>query len=88
MPFIGAKKVWHRLRRPRPGTAVADVDTGIDYTHANFGGPGTVVTQMRNDPNFIEPGTFPTNKVIGGDHFVGSSYSVVDDDTTNDVPRA
>ena len=24
------------------GIKVAVIDTGIDYTHANFGGPGTV----------------------------------------------
>ena len=66
---------------------VADVDTGIDYTHENFGGPGTVAAYNANDPNFIEPGTFPTKKVIGGYDFVGSNYSVVDDDTTNDIPR-
>ena len=66
---------------------VAVVDTGIDYTHANFGGPGTVEAYEANDPNFIEPGTFPTNKVIGGYDFVGSNYSVTDEDPTNDIPR-
>ena len=53
---------------------VALVDTGIDYTHADFGGPGTERAYNRNDPNFVEPGSFPTAKVIGGFDFVGSNY--------------
>lgn len=40
-----------------------------------------------NDPNVIEPGTFPTDKVVGGFDFVGSDYDVLDDDTSNDIPR-
>lgn len=87
VPFIGAPKVWRQLGAKGQGMTVAVVDTGIDYTHANFGGPGTVAAYQRNDPNFIEPGTFPTDKVIGGYDFVGSNYSVTDDDPTNDVPR-
>lgn len=87
VPFIGATKVWHDFGARGQGMVVADVDTGIDYTHANFGGPGTVAAYNANDPNFIEPGTFPTSKVVGGYDFVGSNYSVTDDDTTNDIPR-
>ena len=29
---------------------VAIVDTGVDYTHADFGGPGTVEAYEANDP--------------------------------------
>ena len=50
--------VWHNYGVRGQGMVVADVDTGIDYTHANFGGPGTVAAPTtRNDPNFIEPGS-------------------------------
>jgi len=87
VPFIGATEVWKKLGAEGKGIVVADVDTGIDYTHANFGGPGTVAAYERNDPNVIEPGTFPTKKVIGGYDLVGSDYDVLDDDPTNDVPR-
>ena len=85
MPFIGATQVWNNLGVRGQGMKVAVVDTGIDYTHANFGGPGTVAAYEANDPNFIEPGTFPTNKVIGGYDFVGSDYDVLDEDPTNDI---
>ena len=87
VPFIGGTRVWQDFGARGQGMTVAVVDTGIDYTHANFGGPGTVAAYEANDPNFIEPGTFPTRKVIGGYDFVGSNYSVTDEDPTNDVPR-
>ena len=40
VPFIGATKVWKKLKDKGQGVVVADVDTGIDYTHKNFGGRG------------------------------------------------
>jgi minor extracellular serine protease Vpr len=87
VPFIGATHVWKQLGEQGQGETVAMVDTGIDYTHANFGGPGTVAAYDANDPNIIEPGTFPTRKVIGGYDFVGSNYDVLDADPDNDIPR-
>jgi subtilisin family serine protease len=86
VPFIGTPKVWNHLGARGQGITVAVVDTGVDYTHADFGGPGTVEAYDANDPTVIEPGTFPTTKVIGGYDFVGGNYSVIDDDPTNDLP--
>jgi minor extracellular serine protease Vpr len=100
VPFIGAPEVWHDLGVRGQGMNVAVIDTGVDYTHANFGGPGTVSAYENNNPNFIEtdPDTgepnFPTDKVTKGYDFVGSNYDVVDDDLggnnedpTNDIPH-
>lgn len=87
VPFIGAPEVWRRFGARGQGMRVAVVDTGIDYTHKNFGGPGTRAAYNSNNPNFIEPGTFPTKKVIAGYDLVGSNYSVLDEDTSNDIPR-
>jgi minor extracellular serine protease Vpr len=91
VPFIGATKVWRKLGVRGKGITVADVDTGIDYTHKAFGGPGTVEAYNSNDPTVIEPGTFPTDKVVGGYDFVGENYDVLDagnnEDQTNDVPQ-
>lgn len=53
---------------------VAVIDTGIDYTHAMFGGAGDSEEYAGNDPDFIEAGTFPTAKVIGGYDFAGTDY--------------
>ncbi|MGH2635178.1 MAG: S8 family serine peptidase [Actinomycetota bacterium] len=86
VPFIGAPKVWKNLDAKGQGVTVAVVDTGVDYTHADFGGPGTVEAYDANDPIVVEDGTFPTSKVVGGFDFVGANYSVIDDDPSNDVP--
>lgn len=69
------------------GLKIAIIDSGIDYTHAAFGGEGTRAAYERNDPDVVEPGTFPTSKVIGGYDFVGDNYAVSDDSTTNDIPK-
>ena len=87
VPFIKAPEVWSTYGVRGEGMRVAVVDTGIDYTHASFGGAGTVAAYEANDPTFIETGTFPTEKVIGGFDFVGENYDVLDDDTSNDTPR-
>jgi minor extracellular serine protease Vpr len=87
VPFIGAPQVWNTFGARGQGMRLALVDTGIDYTHKAFGGPGTVEAYESNDPNFVEPGTFPTAKVIGGYDFVGENYDVLDDDPSNDIPR-
>jgi minor extracellular serine protease Vpr len=87
VPFIGAPQVWSTFGARGQGMRVAVVDTGIDYTHASFGGEGTVEAYQENDPTFIETGTFPTDKVIGGFDFVGENYDVLDADASNDTPR-
>ncbi len=87
MPFIGATAVNEDLNVKGQDMRVAVVDDGIDYTHANYGGPGTVEAYESNDPAFVEPGTFPTSKVVGGYDFVGAGYDVLDDDPANDIPR-
>ena len=87
VPFIGAPQVWQGFGVRGEGMRVSLVDTGIDYTHASFGGAGTAEAYAENDPTVIEDGTFPTDKVIGGFDFVGENYDVLDDDDTNDTPR-
>ena len=87
VPFIGAPRVWKNHGAKGEGVVVAVIDSGIDYTHANFGGSGLVADFDGNDPAVIEPGTFPTAKVIGGRDFVGDTgYDPFDDDPTNDTP--
>jgi subtilisin family serine protease len=85
VPFIGAPAVWAK-GFTGAGMRVALVDTGIDYTHKDFGGPGTEAAYLANDPDVIEPGSFPTAKVIGGYDFVGGNYDVLDADPSNDTP--
>ena len=76
IPFIGVPKVWSSGNGLHgEGMRVGVIDTGIDYTHANFGGPGTVAAFSANDPNVVEPGSFPTAKVVGGTDFAGPTYN-------------
>lgn len=75
VPWIGAPDVWENYGVTGEGISIAIIDTGIDYTHANFGGPGTVEAYDANDPDVVESGTFPTAKVVGGYDFAGPVYN-------------
>jgi subtilisin family serine protease len=74
VPWIGAPQVWERLGVRGEGVRIGVIDSGIDYLHANFGGPGTREAYAVNNKNVIEPGTFPTAKVVGGFDFAGPTY--------------
>jgi subtilisin family serine protease len=74
IPFIGASTVWTELGARGTGVRVAVIDSGIDYTHKDFGGPGTAAAYKANDPTVVEPGSFPTAKVVDGYDFVGDDY--------------
>ena len=74
VPFIGAPLAWQDYGATGNGQTIAVIDGGIDYTHANFGGPGTVEAYEANDSSIIEDGTFPTAKVIDGWDFAGDDY--------------
>lgn len=87
VPFIGAGTVWNPsgLNATGKGISIGIIDSGIDYTHADFGGSGVPADFANNDATIIEPGTFPTAKVVGGFDFVGDAYDA--DDPNNDVPK-
>jgi subtilisin family serine protease len=88
VPFVGAPAVWSG-----PGAAtghgirVGVVDSGIDYTHADFGGPGTPAAYANNNRAIIEPGTFPTTKVVGGFDFAGDAYDATSSNPLNRIPN-
>ena len=73
VPYIGAASV-QGTGVDGTGVRVAVLDSGIDYTHYNLGGSGSVAEFTANDPTTIEPGTFPTAKVVGGYDFVGEDW--------------
>ncbi len=81
VPFIGAPQAW----QGPPGlhgehVRIAVIDTGVDYTHANFGGPGTVdafnaakaTSTQPADPSLFGPNA---PKVKGGTDLVGDAYN-------------
>ncbi len=73
VPYIGATAVQAQGFTGK-GIKVAVLDSGIDYTHAALGGSGNPADFANNNPDIIEPGTFPTAKVVGGYDFVGSNW--------------
>ncbi len=82
VPYIGAPQLGRLTGYHGEGTVIAVVDTGIDYTHADFGGPGTVdayaaaASQAETiDDTWQGVPLFPTAKVVGGWDFVGPNYS-------------
>jgi subtilisin family serine protease len=79
VPYIGALAAWQAGGATGAGQTIAVIDTGIDYTHATFGGPGTPAAWAANDSTLIEPGTFPTAKVIAGYDFAGNGYDAAAD---------
>lgn len=73
VPYIGATVV-QAAGFDGSGVRVAVLDSGIDYIHTNLGGSGDTTEYAANDPAIIEPGTFPTARVVGGFDFVGSVW--------------
>ncbi|MBO0924764.1 S8 family serine peptidase [Cellulomonas sp. zg-ZUI199] len=54
------------------------IDTGIDYTHATFGGPGTVeayeAAYGENGSGPVPQGSYDPDKYLGGYDFAGTDY--------------
>ena len=80
VPYIGATAV-HNKGFDGKGIRVGVVDSGIDYTHVEFGGAGTAAayeaaygTTNDDTRNTTLDGLFPTSRVVGGFDFIGESW--------------
>jgi len=76
VPYIGAKALQD-LGVTGAGVKIAILDSGIDYTHYNLGGSGSVAdfAAAAAAAGGVPPaGLFPTAKVIGGYDFVGEVW--------------
>ena len=92
VPFIGAPQAWQNTGATGAGVKVAIIDTGIDYTHADFGGPGTIAAWDYAFAHSTEdPAADPTlaaefgpsaPRVKGGWDFVGDDYNANDPGST------
>lgn len=84
--FIGARSFWNKAYSEGvgihgEGIRVAVIDSGIDYIHTNFGGPGTQeaydsVTDQGPVPNAY----YPSEKVYDGYDFAGDTYNATASD--------
>ena len=93
VPYLGVPQVWQSTGYTGKNIKVAVIDTGIDYTHANFGGPGTVEAFEKAhaaevdpaDPELFGP---EAPRVKGGWDFVGDDYDAdPESDTYQPVPH-
>jgi subtilisin family serine protease len=90
VPLIGGPETWGGTPGfTGTGMKIADIDTGLDYTHADFGGSGNVADwTCASDNSTADPSTvtcpggpvsqwFGPNapKVKGGWDFVGDNYN-------------
>ncbi|MBC8100537.1 MAG: S8 family serine peptidase [Armatimonadetes bacterium] len=88
VPFIGSDEVWTGVGGGEgytgAGTVVAIIDSGIDYTHSMFGGPGDFAANTDDTVITDLPGVFPAvfpiaalgaPKVVGGTDYVGNDYN-------------
>jgi minor extracellular serine protease Vpr len=95
VPLIGAPQAWQNTGATGAGVKVGIIDTGVDYTHADFGGAGTVAAwDYAFDHSTVDPATDsqlaaqfgPTApRVKGGTDFVGDDYNANDPD--HNVPQ-
>ena len=84
IPAVGAPSVWSGIAGGTPfhgeGMKIGIIDTGIDYTHADFGGPGTPAAYQAAlatdtappDPSMVGCATC---RVKGGTDLVGDAYT-------------
>ena len=77
--YLGVPGVWEATGLTGEGVKVAIIDTGVDYTHADFGGPGTVEAYAAADATdtvAADPALFGPDapRVKGGYDFVGDDY--------------
>lgn len=73
---------WQQTGRTGKGVNVAVLDTGLDYTQADFGGPGTTAAYQAALANTGAPtaGSYDGKKFLGGYDFAGPTYNA---DTTD-----
>ena len=83
--FIGADQANAKGFRGQ-GMKVGILDTGIDFTHAMFGGVGTPEAYKAIDPSKETP-AFPNAKVVGGIDLVGTAYDSAAADYSRRTPK-
>ena len=96
VPYVGAPQAWTTTGLTGAGVKIADIDTGIDYYHADFGGsgdPADYTYGLAHDttaPGYDADGTtvaFPSAKIPKGWDFVGDKYDASSADPSINTPQ-
>ena len=75
--YTRALDAWQQTGHTGKGVNVAVLDTGLDYTQADFGGPGTTEAyeQALASSSAPDPSWFDAKKFLGGHDFAGPTYN-------------
>ena len=74
--LVRAPQAWSTYSDLGAGSTIAIIDTGIDYTHADLGGPGTPAAyQAARAADTSAPAYPDPNKIAGGYDFAGDAYN-------------
>ncbi|WP_324653397.1 S8 family serine peptidase [Georgenia sp. H159] len=73
-----AAEVWESYGQTGEGIRMGIIDTGVDYTHATFGGPGTeeayAAAYGEDGTGPVPEGLYDPAKFLGGWDFAGPTY--------------
>lgn len=86
LPYLGVPAVWSGFMGGEytgEGTVISIIDSGVDYTHVNFGGDGTWPTDPAERAALGDEANFPGTKVIGGYDYVGDFFNAGNNEATN-----
>jgi subtilisin family serine protease len=87
--FTRALATWQSTGQIGAGVRIGVIDTGLDYTHAAFGGPGTTAAYQAaygtDGTRPVPGGSFDPAKFLGGHDFAGPLY---DADPASTLPGA
>lgn len=92
VPLQKAAEAWQGHGNRGEGVRIGIIDSGIDYTHAMFGGVGTeagydAVRLHADDPTLWAGSGFPNAKVVGGWDLVGDDYDPDSATPANRTPQ-
>ncbi len=81
---------WTNTGKTGKGVRIAVVDSGVDYTHTDFGGPGTQEAYEKasasKDLPGADSGLYDPAKFVGGYDFAGDQYDAGDPEKSTPNP--